>query len=254
MTTGEFMAIAPMFTSEDVTRPSMCRPFRHGHYLFATDGHIALACDASGLDADEIQETADKMQRHIGDRIVNDHLKECEDKIESCKYCKYDLGKVADAVCASFADIEPEMMWLRMNEPDEDDPDDDFEPDSVRHVHEAFTSVIMANCSRSVIAGYYASLIVGLMNNFGPVEAYASVNSPHDKLYFRGPKWKCVLMPRLVKARGNCYEWNYYGGCAIADAQTGELVWGRDLAAVKPDMDMLRKGMALLRNAEGGGL
>ena len=243
MTASEFMAIAPMFASEDVCRPSMCHPFRHKNNLFVTDGRIALACDASGLDADEIQETKDKMQRHIGDRIVNDHLKECEDKIESGEYRSYSLDGVCGAVCAAFANVEPEMMWLRMNEPD-DDPAENFEPDSVRFVHQTFTAVIMANPARSVISGYYASLIVGLMANFGPVDAFANLKDTHDRLYFRGPRWKCVLMPRLTKSRGVCFEWNYYGGCAIADAKTGKLVWSRDCSAVKPDMDMLRQGGA----------
>lgn len=242
MNVSEFMAIAPMFTSEDVSRPAFRTPFRHGVHLFATDGRIALVC-ASATDA-RIQETNDVQQKSVGERTINDFVKGCERNIESCKYCKYDLGKVADAVCASFADIEPEMMWLRMNEPDEDDPDDDFEPDSVRYVHQTFTAVIMANSARSVISGYYASLIMGLENNFGPVEAFADIRNPETPMFFRGPDWKCVLMPRRAKSRGVCFEWNYYGGCAIADAKTGKLVWSRDCSAVRPDMDMLRQGGA----------
>ena len=241
MKASEFMAIAPMFTGEDVTRPAFSTPFRHGHHLFATDGRIALACDASGLDADEIQETPDETQRHIGERIINDHFKSCEDKIANREYRRFSLEGVCAAMCAAFANVEPEMMWLRMNDPDADDPDADFEPDSVRHVHEAFTSIIMANKARSIVAGYYASLIVGLMANFDPVDAYASDN-PHDMLYFRGDNWKCVLMPRLVKSKGICHEFNLYGGCAIADARTGKLVWGRNCAAVLPDMETLRNG------------
>lgn len=31
MTASEFMAIAPMFASEDATRPSLHEPFRHGY-------------------------------------------------------------------------------------------------------------------------------------------------------------------------------------------------------------------------------
>ena len=240
MKASEFMAIAPMFAGEDVTRPAFSTPFRHGDHLFATDGRIALAC-AAGIEVGGILETSDKTQLHIADRIINDHFGSCEVKIIDGEYLRYDLDGLCDAVCAAFANVEPEMMWLRMNDPDADDPDADFEPDSVRHVHEAFTSIIMANKARSIVAGYYASLIVGLMANFGPVDAYASDN-PHDMLYFRGDNWKCVLMPRLVKSKGICHEFNLYGGCAIADARTGKLVWGRDCAAVLPDMETLRNG------------
>lgn len=240
MTVGEFMAISPFFTSEDVTRPSFNTPFRHGDHLFATDGRIAIAYD--GTDIGEIQETSNETQKQIGDRIINDHFGVCKQKIASGEYRKYEIGKIKDAVCAVFANVEPEMMWLRMNEPDAYDPDGDFEPDSVRRIHEVFTAVIMANKARSVVAGYYASLIMGLENNFGFVDAYAG-RSPQDMLYFSGPCWKCVLMPRLVKARGCCHEWSMYGGCAIADAMTGKLVWSRDLSAVDPDIDALRKGV-----------
>ena len=235
------MAIAPMFTSEDVMRPALREPFRHGDHLFATDGRIALVC-RSGT-SDGIKETDDVQQKSIGERIINEHVKACEVCIERCQYQKYELGKISDAVCAAFANVEPEMMWLRMNEPDEDDPDDDFEPDSVRHIHEVFTAVIMADPARSVVAGYYASLIMGLENNFGPVEAFANTDNPEAELFFRGPDWKCVLMPRRAKSGGVNHEWNYYGGCAIADAQTGKLVWGRDLSGVVPDLETLRKGV-----------
>ena len=123
-----------------------------------------------------------------------------------------------------------------MNLPD-DDPDEDFEPDSVRHVHSVFTSVIMPNPARSVVAGYYASLIYGLVHLFGPADAYSDVRNPHDMLFFQGSCWKCVLMPRLAKGFSHSY-------CAIADAITGKLVWGRDCSAISPDMDTLRKGAA----------
>ena len=239
MNTGEFMAIAPLFTSEYVSRPSFTTPFRHGDHLFASDGRIALVCSDTG----SVNETEDEMQKKIGNRLINEHIKTCEDNIACGKYRSFDLGKLREAVCAAFANVEPDMMELRMNLPD-DDPDEDFEPDSVRHVHSVFTSVIMANPSRSVVAGYYASLIYGLVHFFGPADAYSDVSDPHDMLYFRGSCWKCVLMPRLAKGRGISYEWNYYGGCAIADAMTGKLVWGRDCAAVLPDMDTLRKAVA----------
>ena len=72
MTVGEFMAISPFFTSEDVTRPSFNTPFRHGDHLFATDGRIAIAYD--GTDIGEIQETSNETQKQIGDRIINDHF------------------------------------------------------------------------------------------------------------------------------------------------------------------------------------
>jgi hypothetical protein len=132
------------------------------------------------------------------------------------------------------------MMWLRANSPDDDDPDADGSPDSVRYVHEAFTSVIMANGQRSVIAGYYASLIAGLSKFYGSVSAYADTCDPHAPLFFQGDNWRCIVMPRLVKPHGNNFEWDYYGGCSIADAKTGALVRPRNER--KPDIDVLRLG------------
>ena len=227
------MAIAPLFASEnDVPRPAFNTPFRHGGHLFASDGRIALVCSDTG----SVKETEDEMQKHIGNRLINDHIKTCEESIANCKYRRFDLGKLSEAVCAAFANVEPDMMELRMNLPD-DDPDEDFEPDSVRHVHSIFTSVIMANPARSVVAGYYASLIYGLDKIFGPAEAYSDVRNPHDMLFFLGSCWKCVLMPRLAKGF-------IHSHCAIADAITGKLVWGRECSAISPDMDTLRKGAA----------
>ena len=235
MKADEFMAIAHFFTSEDVTRPSFNTPFRHGDHLFATDGRIAIAYD--GTDIGEIQETSNETQKQIGDRIINDHFGVCKQKIASGEYRKYEIGKIKDAVCAVFANVEPEMMWLRSNALDDDDPEANGDLDSVRYVHEAFTSVIMANPARSVVAGYYASLIYGLDKIFGPAEAYSDVRNPHDMLFFLGSCWKCVLMPRLAKGF-------IHSHCAIADAITGKLVWGRECSAISPDMDTLRKGAA----------
>ena len=163
-------------------------------------------------------------------------------KIAKGEYQGFGLCSMMEAVIAAFAHIEPEMMWLRANEPDEDDPDADGLPDSVRHVHTSFTAVIMANPARSVIAGYYASLIAGLMKYHGPVEAYADKNDPNTALYFRGPDWNCMLMPRRVSFKGMNVSWNYYyNGRAIGDACTGRLVWGRNKEE-NLDMDKLRKG------------
>lgn len=236
----EFMAIAPMFASEDVTRPSLHTPFRHGNNLFVTDGRIALVCDANCLAAAEISEDINERQRDIGDRLLKS-IETLKSKIDSGEYRGYGLCSIAEAVVAAFANVEPEMMWLRTNEPDEDDPDADGAPNSVRYVHEAFTAVIMANPARSLVAGYYASLISSLVKYHGPVAAYADLHDPHAPLYFSGDNWHCILMPRLVNARGNNFLWDYYGGGAIADAATGNLVWGREEDG-NPDINALRAG------------
>ena len=62
MTASEFMAIAPMFTGEDATRPSLHEPFRCGDRLFATDGRIALAHRARFTELRRIAETTN--ERH----------------------------------------------------------------------------------------------------------------------------------------------------------------------------------------------
>lgn len=239
MTASEFMAIAPMFASEDVTRPSLHEPFRCGDRLFVTDGCIALAHRARFAELCRIAETTDEKRLSLG-KSIRSMVEICDAKIAKGKYQVYGLRSITEAVVVAFANIEPKMMWLRANEPDEDDPDADGSPDSVSHVHKTFTSVIMANPARSVIAGYYASLIAGLEKYHGPVEAYADVSDPNAMLYFRGPDWNCVLMPIMV---GRGYERNSLAGCSIADALTGSLVYGRDEEDAL-DMDALRKGMA----------
>lgn len=239
MTASEFMAIAPMFASEDVTRPSLQEPFRCGDRLFVTDGRIALAHRARFTELCRIAETTDEKQLSLGKSIMG-MVELNAAKIASGKYQGYGLCNMWEAVVASFSNVEPKMMWLRANEPDEDDLDADCSPNSVRHVHESFTSVIMANPARSVIAGYYASLIAGLEKYHGPVEAYADVSDPNAMLYFRGPDWNCMLMPRMV---GKDWAWNSLAECSIADALTGRIVHRRD-EKDDLDMDALRKGMA----------
>ena len=66
MTASEFMAIAPMFASEDVTRPSLHEPFRCNDRLFATDGRIALAYRARFTELCKIAETTDEKRWSLG--------------------------------------------------------------------------------------------------------------------------------------------------------------------------------------------
>ena len=238
MTPSEFYSIAPLFISEEETRRALCSAFRHRHHLFASDGRIALICDAHCVEADCINETADESQRGIADSLLKDYVVKIQKRIGGW-YEPFPLGKLAEAACAAFADVEPEMMWLRSNAVDDDDPEANGDLDSVRYVHEAFTSVILANKPRSLIAGYYASLIAGLAKFYGPVDAYTDPIDPHAPLFFRGDNWRCILMPRLVKPRNGNWEWDYYGGCSIADAATGELV--RPRHEREPDLDILRQ-------------
>jgi len=216
MKASDFLAIAPMFASEDGTRKAFETSFRHGHHLFATDGRIALVTDAYSLDTDGIFETREK-------------------DVYCGKYRGYGLCNIGEAVCAAFANLEPDMMLLRANKPWPDDPDDDGKPDSVREVHNAFVSIILANPARTVIAGDYASLIFGLVRHYGPVEAFADPNNPHAELYFRGDNWRCVLMPlRIVSSPFRSVADMFYGR-AISDAATGELVHKRSDGEVNID-------------------
>ena len=70
MTASEFMAIAPMFVSEDVTRHSLHEPFRCGDRLFATDGRIALAHRARFTELCKIAETTDERLLGLGKSII----------------------------------------------------------------------------------------------------------------------------------------------------------------------------------------
>ena len=94
MKADEFMAIAPLFASEnDAPRPAFSTPFRHGDHLFASDGRIALVCSDTG----SVNETEDEMQKHIGNRLINEHIKTCEDNI-AC-------GSTAASTSASSAKL-----------------------------------------------------------------------------------------------------------------------------------------------------
>ena len=237
MKASDFLAIAPMFASEDGTRKAFETSFRHGHHLFVTDGRIALVTDAYRLDTDGIFETRDLEQRRIGDKIIA-NIEALEKDVYSGKYHGYGLCNIGEAICAAFANLEPDMMLLRANKPWPDDPDDDGKTYSVREVHNAFASIILANPARTVIAGYYASLIFGLVRNYGPVAAFADPKSPHAELYFRGDNWKCVLMPLRDVSSPFTSTADMFYDRAVSDAATGELVHKRCDSAI--DIDALR--------------
>ena len=90
-----------------------------------------------------------------------------------------------------------------------------------------------------MIAGYYASLIAGLADFYGPVTAYADMNDPHAVLYFRGNNWHCALMPLLLKVNSSEYFDDLFARLSIADAATGKLVRRRQDS--EPSINALRR-------------
>lgn len=123
--------------------------------MFVTDGRIALACRFYGFSFGGIAETTNARQKDIGERIIRNHIEATEAKIDSGKYCGYGMCSITEAVVAAFANVEPEMMYLRSKILDDDDPEADCLPNSVRYVHEAFTAVILANPARSKMPGLH---------------------------------------------------------------------------------------------------
>lgn len=220
MKISDFLAIAPMFASEDKTRPTLSESFRLGNRVFVSDESQALVAKLPQC-ALVMPETHDKLQKGICDKTLQ-YIEAIESKIDAGEYVWYGYGDISGAVSEAVANLEPEMMRLRMNMLDSDDPDNDGMPYSVRLVQERHSAVIMANPARTVVNGYNASLIAGLIKNFGPVEAYAAKDDPHAELYFRGDNWKCIVMPlRVGGYDSSVHYWCYH---AIADAKTGELI------------------------------
>lgn len=233
MTSTEFKHLAGFCVSEDVTRPAMRSAFYWGGSALATDGRIALVADAKPVDLP----ASDEAQQRLAQSLHGEMLPEARKNVANGKYeeFKLDIDKLAAAVRAVVGDIAPEMAELRHNEPDPDDPDDVPSEDSERFVLSMYTMVILPNARRTVIAGYYASVVASCCLIGGNARAYMDkLHGDSDPLYLAGQGWELLLLP----LRTSGYGGSICPAASVADAATGLLVNRR--AAGCFNLDKLR--------------
>ena len=234
MTSTEFKYLAGFCVGESEWRPAMRSAFYWGGSALATDGRIALVADAEPGDLP----AADEAQQRLAQSLHGEMLPEAREKVANGKYeeFKLDVDRLVVAVAAVETDIAPEMDELRHYEPDPDDPDDFPSEESERFVLSRYTMVILPNARRTVIAGYYASVVANCCLIGGKARAYMDKrHGDSGPLYLAGQGWELLLMPLYVRgyARNDlCHA------ASVADAATGLLVNRR--AAGCFNLDKLR--------------
>lgn len=237
MTSTEFKHLAGLCVSEDETRPAMHSAFYWGGSAIVTDGRIALVADAKPGDLP----AADEAQQRLAQSLHGEMLPEARKKVANGEYEKFKLGidKLVAAVKAVEEDIAPEMAKLRHNEPDPDDPDDVPREDSERFVLSTYTRVILPNVARTVIAGYYASVVANCCLIGGKARAYMDKrHGDEGPLYLAGQGgWELLLMPILTSGYSGYWD-NLCDAASVADAATGLLVNRR--AAGRFNLDKFR--------------
>ena len=236
MTSTEFKYLAGLCVSEDVMRPALRSAFYWGGTAIVTDGRIALVADAEPGDLP----AADEAQQHLAQSLHGEMLPEARKKVANGKYeeFKLDIDRLVVAVAAVETDIAPEMDELRHYEPDPDDPDDFPSEESERFVLSRYTMVILPNVARTVIAGYYASVVANCCLIGGNARAYMDKrHGDGGPLYLAGQGWELLLMPLYVRGRTGTRD-NLCDAASVADAATGLLVNRR--AAGRFNLDKLR--------------
>jgi len=233
MTSTEFKHLAGFCVSEDVTRPALRVPFYWGGSAIATDGRIALVADAEPGDLPP----SDEAQMRLAHSLHGEVLPEARKNVANGKYEEFelDIDRLVAAVIAVETDIAPEMAELRYYDPDPDDPDDVPSKESERFVLSRYTMVILPNAQRTVIAGYYASVVANCCLIGGKARAYMDKrHGDGGPLYLSGLGWELLLMP--LRMRGYVDDPIY--AASVADAATGLLV--NRHAAGRFDIDKLR--------------
>lgn len=236
MTSTEFKYLAGLCVSEDVTRPALRCCFYWGGSAIVTDGRIALVADAEPGDLP----ASDEAQQRLAQSIHGELLPKARKNVANGKYEEFelDIDKLAVAVAAVETAIAPEMAELRHYEADPDDPDDAPSEESERFVLSRYAMVILPNARRTVIAGYYASVVANCCLIGGKARAYMDKrHGDGGPLYLVGQGWELLLMP--LRVRGCTWTRdNLCDAAFVADAATGLLVNRR--AAGRFNLDKLR--------------
>ncbi len=230
MTPYDFQSISHMFVSTDLTRKTLCESFFYHNNFFATDGAIALC--VSSVDTHPFPSTTNQKQIGVAKRLFNDYIQPCESFVGSGQYVRFSLSYLPGAVSLAFASVQSDVMFLRAC-----DYESDSCPPTFRDVYHAFTSVILGNSARSVISGYYGSLLAGLHKEYGPANCFSHPRDPHKPLYFRAYNWRLVIMPLRVDP--GSFDADRFSGRVVADAIPGTVV--RDRCMRKNNIDDLRK-------------
>ena len=232
MTEEQFKEFAKRIVSEDETRIALRNAFRWDGYSIVSDGRIALVVEKA---FESLPLAEEGSQESVARSLLNEILPQ-QSKDEWVPF-DLDIDLLGRAAAETAQDIAPEMEELRHYKADPDDPDDMDSEESERYVLTMHTYVIMPDQRRSVIAGYYASVIADICKGC-TTSVCASKESSNKVIFFNSSDWQIGIMPIRMDGVDRSYYDDKITGKAIADAKTGKLVWRR--LSGECQIDMLR--------------
>lgn len=234
MTEEQFKEFAERIASEDETRIALRNAFRWEGYSIVSDRRIALVVEK----AFESLPVAEGSQESVARSLLNEILPQ-QSKDEWVPF-DLDIDLLGRAAAETAQNIAPEMEELRHYKADPDDPDDMDSEESERYVLTMHTCVIMPDQRRSVIAGYYASVIADICKGC-TTSVCASKKSSNKVILFNSSDWQIAIMPIRMDGVDRSYYANRITGKAVADAKPGKLVWRRSYDECQIDMLRFRK-------------
>ena len=167
----EVCKLIERFTTDDVLRPQLRKPWIVDGKVYATDGKIAIRLDnAIGLGYEHVE--SDRDPRFDYARRIDAWRSETHAAIDSGRFERIALY-MSYLRKAAFAAMDDARKYAVCHYPETTDY---IEQMTVDEAVEKYSDVILPGSKRHVVAAKYANLICDAVDAFGPVEILAPVD------------------------------------------------------------------------------
>ena len=214
----EVCELIERFTTDDVTRPQLSKPWIFGGDVYATDGRIAIRLkNVYGLDYEHVKD--DDRRASYAERIDKWVLEECEcigigsDKVERVAL---QMPLLRKAALAAMDDAR------RLAVKEYPETTDDIEQMAVNEAVDRYSVVILPGTKRHVIAAKYAATICDVADAFEPVEFFVPVGGFKRGDYGRYRIWCPGAKLDILLMAIRSYRMDPFG-LSVADSATGNL-------------------------------
>ena len=220
----EVCELIERFTTDDVLRRPLRKPWIVDGVVYATDGRIAIRLDnAAGLGYEHVQDEGDWRKSAAGD--LDGWISESRAAIGSEKFEL--LGPYMSFLRkAAYMARDDARKYVFDHCPE---TTDDIEEMTVDEAIDRHSVVILPGAKRHVIAAKYALMVCDVVDAFGPVEFFVPAGGFKRGDYGRYRIWchgngvDVLLM--AMRSDGMGVYWGDYG-MAVADCATATLVHG----------------------------
>jgi len=213
----ELRELFERFTTDDVLRPQLRKPWIVDGVVYATDGRIAIRVkDADGLDYERVN---DYDWRASGARRIDGWC------LEECDYLAGGNVEYVDVPMsylrkAAYAAMDDARIYAYNHYPE---TTDDIEEMTAEEAVDRYSVVILPGTKRHVIAARYAAMVCDAVDAFGAVRFYMPVDGfkrgdyGRYRIWCPGAKFDILLMC----IRSDKMDTH---GLSIADSATATLV------------------------------